>query len=149
MYIAPIRKSIIIRDGQFNSDSDIDEEPTISTTKSRTIEDPIVISDDEVDIMIRVNTQQNSNHHHRTANETLFYQNQNYMDDEEISLSINDFRLNMLNKLHLKHQITEESFTQIIIRSRSYICDDVLNWINDASIYDLIKKPFIDILDEE
>lgn len=119
MYIAPIRKSIKIEDGYLNSDSDTDEELIISTTK---IEDPIVISDDEADI--RVNTQQNS-------------------------LSVNEFRLNMLNKLRLEHQILEGSFTLIIIRSRCDICDEILNWINDASIYDVIKNPIIDILDEE
>ncbi|GES99113.1 hypothetical protein GLOIN_2v1837680 [Rhizophagus clarus] len=146
LYIAPIRKNIKLEDGYLNSASDTDEEPIISTTKSKSNEDPIIISDDEVDI--RVNTLQNANYFHRVANATTSYQNHDHMDDEN-SLSVNEFRLNMLNKLRLEYHISEESFILIIIHSRSSICDDILNWINNVTVYNLIKNPIIDILDEE
>ena len=155
MYISPIKRNIQIEDQECDS-SDDDTKP-ITNVKSKYNKkvdknDIIVISDNEVDECI---PGKNSNYSCRTSNiisgststSINNFQSNNLVEDN--LLSINEFRLSMLNKLHLDYNTPEGSSVRINIRSRTSICDDLLHWINSVQVNDFIKNPIIYIEDEE
>lgn len=163
MYIAPIKKNIPIEDGQpDSSDSDDDERPITKSKKSNKATNKnnvIVISDDEEYIPKNYLYRATNNNLNRSRSTNIIGNNswlqsssssQNANQQmEDNSLSVNEFRLNILNKLHSDYGILEGSSTIINIRSRAYICDDILNWINSVQVNDLIKNPIVNIENEE
>jgi len=142
LYIAPVKGNIPIDDDLSETDDDKKSNTKSNKFNKRTDEkNIIVISDNEDEEFISDNLWLQSS--------TSSLQDNTNIRVEDNSLSVNEFCLNILNKLHSKYNIPEGSSTRINIRSRDYICDNILNWINNAQINDLIKNPIVEIGDEE
>jgi hypothetical protein len=73
----------------------------------------------------------------------------NYTKSDSNSLSPDEFRTQILNKLKLDHQLYDSPTSNIIINTRDEIVISILNWLFDANALDILKRPIIRINDEE
>ena len=64
-------------------------------------------------------------------------------------MNTDEFRIQTLNKIMLDHQLYDNPISDIIISTRNDIISSLLNWLHNANVLDILKKPVIKINDEE
>ncbi|GET03021.1 hypothetical protein GLOIN_2v1837680 [Rhizophagus clarus] len=133
LYIAP-KRSIILNDGKDNSDSESEQSSNGSDTADHSNESRGANSgSDNNRIIQRSNTQ--------TSTATINLAQQ-LLDTEE-------FRTQILNKYRLDNHIYDNPISDIIIDTRNDIISSLLNWLHNANVLDILKKPVIKINDED
>jgi hypothetical protein len=63
--------------------------------------------------------------------------------------SINDFRVDLLNKKIVQYGLNHNDICFITINKQSEITNYLMNWLKDASAIEIIKRPLINISEEE
>lgn len=69
------------------------------------------------------------------------------IDEIELSINLDDFIFEVLGQLRYDYFVPETSI-MVTVQNTIDVVNDMVNWIKDASVVDLLKKPFIRVTNE-
>ncbi|UZO08631.1 uncharacterized protein OCT59_028884 [Rhizophagus irregularis] len=140
LYIAPLKKSIVLNDGKDNSDSESEQSSSHDSGTEHNNESRRANSGFGDNRVIQRSNTQTSTTAINFAQQSL----DNLPDTDE-------FRIQILDKFRLDNYLYDDDnlISDIIIGTRNDIIASLLNWLHNANVLDILKKPAIRINDED